>query len=1132
MRSAYGKGWNCHVQSTVTPFKRLVKLFLLLLVSVHLLAFSPGESQVVTLSFKDAPLQKVFTEIRKQTGYSFAYSETDLSTAKRVNINITNTRIQDALSVLFQNQPLTYTIIERVIIIKAKSEKKINKEQSSLQALMDVKGRVTNEVNDPVAGVSVMVKGTKTGTYTDSEGEFELKKVESESTLQFTGVNIETVEMGVRGRGNLDVKVKGKTGKLDEVQVIAYGTTSQRFNTGNVTTVKAADIEKQPVQNPLLALQGRVPGLVVTQSSGMPGSSLTVRIQGQNSIGNSNVPFYVVDGVPIEGKLTLLGTGERIFGGSGIEGYSNPLNYINPQDIESIDVLKDADATAIYGSRAANGAILITTKKGKAGKTRLDLNLQQGWGKITRFVDMMNRRQYLDMRYEAFKNDGLIPSADPLADAPYKYAPDLMVWDTTRETNWQKTLIGGTAQYTNASASISGGTASLQYLLSGTYNRQTSVFPGNFADQRASMYVSISNTSLNKRLKLQFSAIYMYDDNRLPGADLTSMAIDLSPVAPALYNPDGSLNWAIGPAGTSAWSPHPLANIVYNKYKNATTNFVNNLQIGYSVVKNLEFKVNIGYTNLQTTDFSGLPLDYFPPPDRVNEQRYAQYGNRTMRSWNVEPQIAYKSSIAKGKLEMLVGATVQQNKNQGTVIDGVGYSSDQVLENLSAAAQLFPYGSIITEYKYNGLFGRLNYNWEGKYVLSLNARRDGTSRFGAKNRFNNFASVGGAWIFSQERFLQNNGWCSFGKLRGSYGTTGSDQVGDYSYLSLYTFSFVDVPYQGATSLTPGRPNNPYLQWEETRKLQAGIDLGFFKDRLLLNATYSRNRSSNQLLSNRLPATTGTNSIQVNLPALVQNTTLEFSLSTINIKNKFVEWSTSANFSIGRNKLVAFPGLEKSTYSNNLIVGQPLSISRINRYAGIDPVNGTYQFYDKDGKVTAEPQPIVDQVFFTNFPKFYGGVQNRIAYHGVELDFLCQFVKQNGYAVFIDNGSGLPPGAYTRSSSNQPAAAVNRWQKPGDNALAQKYTTESSGAIAMQLNRARGSDIANTDASFVRLKNLSLSWTIPAKWKAVAGLQDCRLFVQGQNLLTITGFEGSDPENQAISSLPPLRIITLGLKASL
>jgi TonB-linked SusC/RagA family outer membrane protein len=1130
LRSAYGKGWYGYV----LPFKRSVKICLLLIMSFHLQAFMPGESQVVTLVFKDAQLQKVFAEIKKQTGYAFAYSESDLANAKLVSINIANFRMQDALSVLFQDQPLTYTIIEKIIIIKAKAEKKITQGQSPLLPLMDVKGRVTNEENDPVAGVSVMVKGTKVGTNTDADGEFTLKNVEAKATLQFTGTNIETIDIGVDGRINLEVKVKGRSSILDQVQVIAYGTTSKRYNPGNVTTVKAADIEKQPVQNPLLALQGRVPGLVITQSSGMPGGGIRVRIQGQNSIDNSSLPLYVIDGVPLQSILPRLGAGEEILGGSQRDGYGNPLSYINPQDIESIDVLKDADATAIYGSRAANGAILITTKKGKAGKTQLDLNLQQGWGKVTRFVNMMNRRQYLDMRYEAFRNDGLIPSADPLADIPNKYAPDLMVWDTTRETNWQKELAGGTSLYSNANASVSGGNVDLQYRIAGTYNRQSTVFPGNFADQRASMHANISNTSQNKRFKLQFSALYMFDDNRLPGSDLTAFANRLAPVAPALYNPDGNVNWAIGPEGTSTWGYfHPLGSILYRKYKNQTTNLVSNLQVGYTIVKKLELKANFGYTNLQTTDFTGYPLEFYSPADRPFEQRYAEYGSRAIRSWNVEPQLEYKTNILQGKFDVLIGSTVLQSRTNATTLAGMGHATDQVLENFSASTSFFSLGSTISEYKYNGLFGRLNYNWKGKYVLSLNARRDGTSRFGYKNRFNNFGSVGAAWIFSQEHLLQKHEWLSFGKLRGSYGTTGSDQVGDYSYLSSYSFSSsTAVPYQGMPSLVPGPPNNPYLQWEETRKLQAGIDLGFFRDRILLSGTYSRNRSSNQLLTNPLPLITGASSIPVNLPALVQNSTLEFSLNTVNSKNKNWEWSSSFNISFARNKLLEFPGLEKSTYSNSLLVGQPLSVSRIYRYAGIDPATGYYQFYDRNGNITMNPQPITDQVFFSNFPRFYGGFQNRIGYKGLELDFLFQFIKQDGTAVFINNGSLQIPGNLSSSGSNQPEAVADRWQKTGDNTLIQKYTTEATGVLLDQFRRAQGSDLVYTNASFIRLKNLSLSWSLPAQWRTVAKLQSCRFFVQGQNLLTITGYEGSDPENQGNATLPPLRIITIGLKVGL
>ncbi|HEX4849953.1 MAG TPA: TonB-dependent receptor plug domain-containing protein, partial [Puia sp.] len=356
--------------------------------------------------------------------------------------------------------------------------------------------------------------------------------------------------------------VKMRVSAIDEVQVIAYGTTTKRFNIGNVATVKAADIEKQPVQNPLLALQGRVPGVVVTQMTGINGGAVKVRIQGQNSFRADGLdPLIVIDGVPYPATTTSY-MEYVVQGGS-------PLNYINPSDIESISVLKDADATAIYGSRAANGAILITTKKGKTGKPKLFVDVQQGWGKVTRHVDMMNTRQYLDMRYEAYKNDGIDLAAQSVSSKNY----DLKFWDTTRYTDWQKELIGGAAQYTNINAGVSGGSANVQYLVSATYNRQTTVFPGNFSDKVGGLHFSLNGSSPNQRLRIQLSGSYQYNQNGLPGNDLTQSAVLLEPDAPKLYNEDGSLNWAQTASGRSTWT-NPLVNSLYTEFSNTTSNLV------------------------------------------------------------------------------------------------------------------------------------------------------------------------------------------------------------------------------------------------------------------------------------------------------------------------------------------------------------------------------------------------------------------------------------------------------------------------------------------------------------------------------------------------------------------------------
>jgi hypothetical protein len=487
-----------------------------------------------------------------------------------------------------------------------------------------------------------------------------------------------------------------------------------------------------------------------------------------------------------------------------------------------------------------------------------------------------------------------------------------------------------------------------------------------------------------------------------------------------------------------------------------------------------------------------------------------------------EPQITYKMTIGKGNLNFLVGATIQQNNVQATTILGRGYNSDDVMENMQAATTLTVPLQNITQYKYNALFGRINYNWANKYVINLNGRRDGSSRFGTQNRFHNFGSVAAAWIFTEEPWLKNQNLLSFGKLKASYGTTGSDDIGDYAYMSLYNFfSSQGIPYQNSIGIQPRNFPNSYLQWEETRKLQAGIELAFASERIVLNATYSRNRSSNQLLSFALPSFTGFSSYNRNFPALVQNTSWEFSLHTTNFQDKLFKWTSNINLTIPANKLVAFPDLASTTYATFLTIGQPVNAIRTLHSAGVNPSTGLYQYLDSKGNVTSSPA-IADYTAIVNTtPKFYGGFQNNLQYKGIELDFLFQFVKQLGPSYLFGNGGFIFPGQFAASFSNQPVTVLNRWQNPGDVSSKAKFTTGWNGFL--------GGDFAYTDASYLRLKNVSLSWQLPNKWVGKKYVKSCRLYAQGQNLLTITNWKGLDPETQSVSTLPPLRICAIGLQ---
>lgn len=1100
---------------------RIMKItaFILLVGTLHVSA--GGFSQSITLSVKEESLTKVFKAIEKQTDYIFFYNVDWVKKIDKVNVDVKDMQLQQVLDLLFKNLPITYSITGKMITVVPKKDEKTTLNEGVLTPPIDIHGRVVDENGKPIAGVTVTVKGTKKQTITNDFGEFTISDVEDNAVLSFSSVNMEPFTVNVGGQKEIVAKLKTKMSELDEVQIIAYGQTTKRFQTGNVTTVKSEAIEQQPVQNPLLALQGRVPGLEVTQITGMPGGAVTVRIQGRNSINSGLQPLVVVDGVPYPTSLSNSLNEGVVAGGS-------PFNYINPGDIESIEVLKDADATAIYGSRAANGAILITTKKGKVGKPKLDINLQQGWGKVARKVNMMNTHQYLDMRYEAFNNDGIDWRSSNVR------ANDLKIWDTTRYTDWQKTLIGGSAQYTNVNVTMSGGSPLMQYLVGGTYNRQTTVFPTTYDDRKGSVHFNINCASANQKLKIQLSNSFMMDENHLPNLDLTEQALNLAPNAPSLYNSDGSLNWAINTSGNGTWD-NPLAYVKYYQYNNSTKNLVSSASLSYNIYNGLELKTNLGYTNILSKLYLPTMLEVYRPQDRPYVDRTANYVNRTMTSWIAEPQLVYKGNLSKGKIEGLLGITVLKNSSDVLSLTGTGYSSDLVMRSITSATAKTVEQASYAEYKYNATFGRLNYNWNDKYIMNLTGRRDGSSRFGDKNKFHNFGSIGGAWIFSQEKLIREAlPFLSYGKVRSSYGNTGNDQIPDYSYLSLYTYIGAGIPYQNSLGTNAYNISNPYLQWEETRKWQSGIELGFLNDRIVFNGTYARNRSSNQLISYALPLVTGFGNITENFPATIQNISWEFLITSVNVKSRKVNWTSSFNLTIPRNKLLSFPNIDQTTYAsgfNGVIVGQPLGVSKTYHYGGVNSVDGLYQVNDKNGNSSSAPNfPDDYNILINAMPKFYGGFENSLSFKGIRLDFLFQFVQQKGPKQMYYYNESLEPGRFSSNSSNQPTTVLNRWQKPGDNTPVAKYTTMVNNVFLWP------TDGSNTwysyEASYIRLKNLSISWQVPENWQRKLHLQSAKIYFRGQNLATITKFTGLDPETKSTTTLPPLRILTFGLQAEL
>nr|WP_315233399.1 SusC/RagA family TonB-linked outer membrane protein [uncultured Flavobacterium sp.] len=961
-----------------------------------------------------------------------------------------------------------------------------------------ISGTITDGTS-PLPGVTISIKGKRNNTVSsDFNGQYILSATATD-TLIVSFIGFKTAIVPIKGRKTVNIQLQEDITSLQEVRVNAgYYSVKEKERTGSIARITAKDIEKQPVTNVLAAMQGRMAGVNIVQSSGIAGSGFDIKIRGQNSLRtDGNAPLYIIDGVPYASDPIGVGYTATV-----MPLPTSPLNNINPGDIESIEILKDADATAIYGSRGANGVVLLTTKKGKAGKTTFSFNLNRGTAQVTRFADLMKTEQYLEMRREAFANDGVTIYPANAYDVNG-------TWDLNRYTDWQKKLTGGTAQITNVQSSISGGSALTQFLISGNYGKETTVFPGDFNYQKGNIRVNLNHTSEDKRFKTNFAAGYTLQDNDQPAKDYTVESRTLAPNAPALYDEEGNLNWENGTFN------NPLRNL-QGEFLAKTYDLVSNLMLSYRLLPNMEIKSNLGFTDLKHQESSSQPSTVYDPAWEVGpEYSLISIGNSTRQSWIIEPQLNYRQNLQDDlELDVLLGSTFQQQTARKLVQRASGFTSNSLINNLAAASDIAVDIDDYSVYKYQAFFGRVNLNWKKKYIFNLTGRRDGSSRFGPGKQFAAFGAVGAVWLFSEESFLTNS-VLSFGKLRTSYGITGSDQIGNYQFFD--TYSATGGNYQGVIGLVPTRLFNPNFAWETNRKLEVALEMGFLKDKIFLTLAFFSNRSSNQLVGTPLPSTTGFTSIQANLDATVQNSGIEVTLRTLNLETKNFSWSTSFNATALNNKLLSFPDLEASTYRNQFAIGAPLNIRKMYHFEGANPQTGFYQFKDVngDGKITAD----ADKTAIVDLnPKFYGGLQNQIRYKNWQLDFLFQFVKQQNLNTAAVGFPGM--------LGNQAAALSNHWQKPGDIATYQRFTTGmDAGAVAAQINYY-SSDGVVTDASFIRLKNIALSYNLPKNWLGCAA---CKIVMEGQNLLTFTHYKGADPEFLTTNSLPPLKIVTAGIQ---
>ncbi len=947
----------------------------------------------------------------------------------------------------------------------------------------EISGVVQDQNGIPIPGVTVTVKNTNRGTITNLDGEYNIT-APANGILVFSYIGYKTVEILVDNNEEISIQLEEDVSALGEVKINAgYYNTTRRESTGNISRVTAEEIENQPVVSPIQALQGRMAGVEIISGGANPGGAPTIRIRGTNSLrSEGNYPLYIIDGVPVSSVPV---ESNSVLSNSGID----PLNNLNPANIESVEVLKDADATAIYGSRGANGVVLITTKNGS--NRGLEARIYTGSSSIAEKLDLLNTPQYLQVRREAFQNDGVEPDNFN--------AYDLVLWDQERYTDWQDLFFGGQAEVTNASLAISGGEGNTTYRIGGSVFSQGTIYPGDYDYRKGTSNLALNHLSKDNLFEVKLHVNYGIDQNNLTGTNgLNPANILLPPNAPSVFNDDGSLNW-------EDWSEAGLSNPMegyFNTTSTQTRNLNANLVLSYEIVSGLRLKSSFGYANFTSDELWKLPIrSYAPASNPVNRSSHL---STNRKSWIIEPQLTYDQNFGKLETHFLIGGTLQKNGSDRSSFQGQGYASESLIGDLGSAESIINASSGQAEYKYVALFSRIGLNWDQKYFLNLTGRRDGSSRFGTNNRFASFGAIGAAWILSEESFFGKvDSFLSFAKLRGSYGSTGNDQIGDYGYLDAYQATV------GPGGLYPVALANPDYSWEVNKKLELATELGFLKDKLNIGVSWYRNRSSNQLVGYSLPYIAGFNSVQANLPATVQNKGLEIELATINFSNDRFSWRTNLNLSFPENKLLRYPDIDQSSYSNTYRVGEPLNIALLYDYTGLDPETGLYTVRDvnDDGNLSFE-----DQIITKNLNReFFGGLSNSLRYGNFNLEFLLQYVKQEGRLSEFQAGT----------NSNVLDVALG-------NEDFQRYSASYEASIAFI--DAVNSDFSFTDASFLRLKTLSMGYNLPMRWTKRLHADQIRLFIHGQNLLTWTPYEGLDPElpTSAIS-MGNLRSVTAGLQ---
>lgn len=1009
-----------------------------------------------------------------------------------------------------------------------------------------VTGKITDaQTGSPLSGVSVTVEGEKRGVISDADGNFTINLPATNKTLVFSSIGYSEQKITVTS-STIEVKLTQVSKSLNEVVVIGYGTTTKKNITGSVSQVNAKNITNTPVTSFETAMQGRAAGVFVQQNNGKLGQAISVTIRGGSSVTAGNQPLYVVDGIPITAT-------DLSHNGS----YTSSLTDLNMNDIASIEILKDASAAAIYGSRGSNGVVLITTKKGRAGTSKIEFNYFTGTQTPTGKREFMNSKQWVDFFERAGEGAAKVEYGlgyyNTLQDAiddwqSYvesrftRYAAGTESWKKGRiNTDWQDQAFQ-TAPISQYDLNISGGTEKTKVFLSGQLLDQKGILIGNKI-RRYSARINVDQSIrdwLNVGMNISFARTKNY---RLSDDDQFSTPLQLtalSPITPIIDPRTGLTSGALDPETGEPNTNYPLYYNPLLSYENAyyhtlVNRTYGNIYLNAKITPELSFRSEFGMDQLNQTEdsYAGkLTARNSGVPDGTGSYATTQAMHYTTNNY-----FSFKKTFADvHNLEATLGMSYEDESYDFSEADAEEFPSD-AYKKLNAGASKTGASSSATDATMVSYFARVNYNFDQKYILGLSDRIDGSSRFGANHKYGSFPAISAGWVASEENFLKDNKFINYLKLKASYGATGNNEIGDYPSLALYTFA----AYGGQAGQIPSQLGNPDLKWETTIGTDVGVEFTILNNRLDVEFDYYTRKTKDLLLEVQVPGTTGF-STQLQNVGNLYNKGFEFEITSTNISTKNLKWITTLNFSRNTNKVTNLDGQVIGDDVNKAIEGQPLGVFYAREFAGADPATGDALYYknttnadgSKDRSTTNDYNQASDVVIGNPNPKFIYGIDNAINYKNFDFDILLQGV----YGNQIYNGGGeFMSASGSNGFDNQTIDQLAAWDKPGD-------VTMVPEPRLFYPNGTNASSRYISGGSYMRVKSVSLGYTLPKEILNKIKIDHLHVYVRAENLFTFTKYKGWDPEvtadfyNDNINkcydfySAPQIKAITIGFSVGL